>query len=1002
MKKLFALFFVCAIVSLHAYSQCSTATGFSSSNLKPYSADINYPSYAANDLIEYAIGNFTPGSNHTAGQNGQIVNIGSATTTLPSLNGGTTYTYYIRKYCGNNVWSANSSVGTFTTLPCPLTTFQGFGSTHTMSFSGRGYTDSYNSYNTACGGGSYGPLYGKENMIQFPESQPSYIINVQYNNPTGHPVSFNFRNIETLGWCESQAMNCKDYVTLSSGSTVKSYSINVNPMPIYILLMFDVDDSATYTSNGPSVNVSVSVACGDPGTVNASASAVCLGSQVTFSASGGNVPQGSTYNWYKGNCGQTWVGSGSSITVTPNATTSYYARLEGPCGISPCASQTITVNTNPIADITKTYCAPGVVSLLTAYNTVPSYTFQWRKDGVAIAGATGVTYVPVATGNYDVLVSNLCGTSTSSLTLVSAFGSPAVPVITYPYLLPQYCPGSTIPLSVTFVSGQTYQWKFNGSPITGATTTTYNAGVQGFYSCTVTNNCGTSTSSSIAVDAAVIPVLSVGNSPTTFCTGGSVMINLNMSTTHPHSWNRDGVVISGATDGFYVATQSGVYTWTYSAYCGTITSNGITVTVTNAPTATITAGGPTTFCTPGSVTLTANTGTGFTYQWKRDNVNIAGASLSTYAAASAGAYVCVITSACGSATSNVIAVTTLAGAPTATINPAGPTSFCNPGSVSLVGNTGTGLTYQWKANGTSISGATSSSYLATTAGSYTCVISNTCGSTTSNAVVVTVTSPASTAGAITGQSSGVCSSSKSYSVVAIANATSYAWTAPPGSSITSGQGTTSVIVAFTSSFTSGNISVAGTNACGSGTASSLSVIAIPAQPASITGPVSVCHNQNNVVYSTATVAGAASYTWTVPPGTNIKSGQGTTQIKVRFGNSAGAITVKANNSCGSGAVRSVSIAMPCRDVDQDNYGEEDEILNVSVYPNPSSVDFTFDLSSLSDEQVTITIFDLTGRQLETHKVTDKYFQCGENLRTGIYFAEIIFGENRKLVRLIKE
>ncbi|MFM7497859.1 MAG: cohesin domain-containing protein, partial [Bacteroidota bacterium] len=62
--------------------------------------------------------------------------------------------------------------------------------------------------------------------------------------------------------------------------------------------------------------------------------------------------------------------------------------------------------------------------------------------------------------------------------------------------------------------------------------------------------------------------------------------------------------------------------------------------------------------------------------------------------------------------------------PTATITAAGNTSFCQGGSVVLNANTGTGLTYQWSLNGSSISGATNASYTANSTGSYTVTVSN--------------------------------------------------------------------------------------------------------------------------------------------------------------------------------------------------------------------------------------------------------------------------------------
>lgn len=79
---------------------------------------------------------------------------------------------------------------------------------------------------------------------------------------------------------------------------------------------------------------------------------------------------------------------------------------------------------------------------------------------------------------------------------------------------------------------------------------------------------------------------------------------------------------------------------------------------TPVPSATITAGGPTTICVGTSVTLSANVGVGLTYQWKKGNANIAGATASTYAATTSGSYKCVVTNANGcAATSKAISVT---------------------------------------------------------------------------------------------------------------------------------------------------------------------------------------------------------------------------------------------------------------------------------------------------------------------------------------------------------
>jgi PKD-like domain/Glycine rich protein/Secretion system C-terminal sorting domain len=75
---------------------------------------------------------------------------------------------------------------------------------------------------------------------------------------------------------------------------------------------------------------------------------------------------------------------------------------------------------------------------------------------------------------------------------------------------------------------------------------------------------------------------------------------------------------------------------------------------------------------------------------------------------------------------------------------------------------------------------------------------------------------------------------------------------------------------------------------------------IPTTPTGITGGNSICAG-STASFSISPVGGATSYTWTVPSGSVITSGQGTTSINVTFGLNSGNVTVTADNSCGSSA-----------------------------------------------------------------------------------------------------
>ena len=93
--------------------------------------------------------------------------------------------------------------------------------------------------------------------------------------------------------------------------------------------------------------------------------------------------------------------------------------------------------------------------------------------------------------------------------------------------------------------------------------------------------------------------------------------------------------------------------------------------------------------------------------------------------------------------------------PVATATPAGPTTFCVPGSVLLNANTGAGLTYQWLSGTSAISGATNATYTATTGGNYSVIVYTSGGTCSNTSSAITVTADSVTVLPISG-SAAVC------------------------------------------------------------------------------------------------------------------------------------------------------------------------------------------------------------------------------------------------------
>jgi Carboxypeptidase regulatory-like domain len=234
--------------------------------------------------------------------------------------------------------------------------------------------------------------------------------------------------------------------------------------------------------------------------------------------------------------------------------------------------------------------------------------------------------------------------------------SPATPTIA-PGGPTTFCAGGSVTLTSSSATGN--QWYRNGSPIGGVTGQPYIATASGNYTVVVTaSGCSSAPSAATTVTVNPIPATPTiaPGGPTTFCAGGSVTLTSSSAT--GNQWYRNGSPIGGATALQYVANASGSYTVVVTASgCSSAPSAATTVTVSPIPTTpTITAGGPTTFCAGGSVTLTSSSATG--NQWYLNGSPIGGATTQQYNATASGSYTVVVTSlGCASAPSAATTVT---------------------------------------------------------------------------------------------------------------------------------------------------------------------------------------------------------------------------------------------------------------------------------------------------------------------------------------------------------
>ncbi|MEN9399031.1 MAG: hypothetical protein RL632_132 [Bacteroidota bacterium] len=271
------------------------------------------------------------------------------------------------------------------------------------------------------------------------------------------------------------------------------------------------------------------------------------------------------------------------------------------------------------------------------------------------------------------------------------------------------CQGGTVNFTNTTTNYPTsYSWSFpGGSPATSTATNpsvTYNTPGNYSVTLTATNQWGSKTitqTNIITVGATPATPTIAASGPTTFCSGGSVV--LTSSQASGNVWTN-----TGTTSAITVST-SGTYAVTYTDANGcSATSAPTVVTVNTTPaTPTVTASGSTTFCTGGSVVLTSSQATG--------NVWSTTETSSAITVTTSGSYTVTFTDVNGcSATSSATAVS-VSNAPIPTVS-SSALEVCSGDTIILTSSPA--QSYLWSNN------ETTQSIAVTTSGTYTVTVTN--------------------------------------------------------------------------------------------------------------------------------------------------------------------------------------------------------------------------------------------------------------------------------------
>ena len=557
-------------------------------------------------------------------------------------------------------------------------------------------------------------------------------------------------------------------IAAATSSTFSLNNVQTNFAATYSVVVSNVAGAATSAGAVLTVIAPPSIS------VQPSSQSAIIGSNVTFAV----VANGSglSYQWLSN--GVTLVGAvGSGLTlnnVLTNFAASYSVVITNLAGSATSAVAVLTVLVPPSISVqpgNQTILVGSNVTFSVVASGTPTLSYQWRSNGVDIAGATSSTLglnsvqTNFAAG-YSVVITNVAGSVTSLVATLTVLVPPTISaqpssqnVVVGSNAVFNVGANGTAPLS--------YQWLSNGIALAGSTasTLTLNGVLTNFaggYSVVVTNLAGAATSSVATLTVLVPPSISVQPLNQSILVGSNVSFTVTASGTAPlsYQWLSNGVVLGGFIGSSLSLTNvqtnfSANYAVTITNSAGSITSAVATLTVLVPPSITTQPSDQTT--TVGSTVALSVVATGtspLSYQWRFNGSDIfnetnSSLSLTNIQSTNSGLYSVFVTNIAGNIVSSNATVTVNSGnvAPLITLQPISHTVISNSTGTLTVTATGSPApAYQWLFNGTNLSGATTAtlsipSFQSSNQGAYRVVVTNVMGSVTSSNASLWLDSP---------------------------------------------------------------------------------------------------------------------------------------------------------------------------------------------------------------------------------------------------------------------
>ena len=583
---------------------------------------------------------------YTASCGGTFVGSGASITVSPLVN----TTYYVRAQGTCNTTGCASvtvTINSLSTAPGAITgtsiICNGQNTTLTVSGGSLGSGATWQWYTGSCGGTSAG---AGASITVSPSSTTTYYVRavgtcntttcvnlqVTVNQLSTAPASItsspavicngNSSTLTVVGGSLGTGANWQWYSSSCGGTPVGSgNSITVSPIST---TTFYVRAEGTCNTTGcASTTITVNQPSTDPFSISGTTT-ICNGTSTTLSVVGGSLGTGASWNWYTASCGGTFAGTGSSISVSPTTTTTYYVRAEGTCNNSNCVSTSVTVNQLS----TTASSISGTSVICNGDNTTLSVVggllgtganWQWYSGscgGTSVGNGTSVSVSPTTTTTYFVRAEGTCN-NTVCVQLTVTVNQPSVAPTSVSGLT-TICNGISTTLTVvggSLGTGGTWNWysascggtaEGTGNSITVSPSSTTDYFVRAEGTCNTTS-CAFTT---VTVQDTSIPAASI-SAPPAICIGSSTNLSVvggSLGTSATWEWYIGSCGGTHVGTGGVLSNVSPAITTTYfvraEGLCNTTICTSFTLTVNPLPNGSLS--GSTQVCAGVDTVLTFN------------------------------------------------------------------------------------------------------------------------------------------------------------------------------------------------------------------------------------------------------------------------------------------------------------------------------------------------------------------------------------------------------------